>query len=110
MNLKPYLLVDSKDNNQENIKELELADIEDIIPSGANSLFLSCARVLINMSNKNQTFTNALKECCGITTNDLKCDLKLQNLLRKKLCQYLSENSLAVKENNIFYLKDEYNK
>jgi hypothetical protein len=106
MNSKPNSLVD----NQENMKELELSDIEDIIPSGANSLFLSCARVLINMSNKNQAFTNAIKECCDITSNDLKCDLKLQSLLRTKLCLYLSENGLIEKGKNIFVLKDEYSK
>jgi hypothetical protein len=99
----------SFNQDQENILDFHLVDIEDIVPPGANSLFLSCARTLIYMSNRNATFTEALKLCCGITSNDLKSDIHLQNLLRIKLCEYMCENAIGL-ENSIVCLKDEYSK
>lgn len=97
--------------NQENIQDIELVNIEDIVPAGANSLFLSFSRALIYMSNKNTIFTNALKTCCGISSNDLKSDIHLQNLLRVKICEYFCENAIVKdKSSNHIYLKEEYSK
>jgi len=97
--------------NQEIIQDITLVDIEDIVPSGANSLFLSCARAIIYMSNKNSILTNALKACCSIDATHLKSDLKLQNLLRIKLCEYFCETALYKdKTSNTICLKEDYSK
>jgi len=97
--------------NQENIQDIALIDSEDIIPPGANSLFLSCARSLIYMSNKNATLADSLKLCCGITSNDLKSDIHLQTKLRIMLCEYLCANAIGIdKANRAVYLKEEYSK
>ena len=59
----------------------------------------------------NTIFTNALKTSCGISSNDLKSDIHLQNLLRVKLCEYFCENGIVKdKSSNHIYLKEEYSK
>ena len=77
---------------ESSVANIELVDIEDIVPNGGNSLFLCVARVLVYMSYKNPTLVNALNVCCGIEKAELKSDLGLQSLLRKRLCDYLCEN------------------
>lgn len=75
-------------NDKENVQDIELIDIEDIVPFGGNSLFLSVARVLIYMSQKNTQFSNALNLCLNLTKNELLSDISLQNVLRSRLCEF----------------------
>ena len=96
-------------NHENSVDFVHLVDTEDIVPPGANSLFLACARTIIYISNKNATFTDALKQCCGITSNDLKSDIQLQNLLRKKMCEYMCANAICLEDSSVC-LKDEYSK
>ena len=84
---------------ESSVANIELVDIEDIIPNGGNSLFLCVARVLIYMSYKNPTLVNALNVCCGIEKDELKSDLGLQLLLRRRLCNYLCQNGTVYDKN-----------
>jgi hypothetical protein len=88
--------LDNKTDNSTLMKQIELVDIEDVVPIGGNSLFLSLARVLIYMSFDNPNFEKALDEFCGICKNDLNSDLDLQFKLRKKLCDYIYQNSFVL--------------
>lgn len=93
------------------VKQIELVDIEDVVPIGGNSLFLSLARVLIYMSFDNPNFEKALDEFCGICKNDLKSDLDLQFKLRKKLCDYIYQNSFVLnKETNKNQMRKDFQK
>ena len=91
---------------------IELVDIEDIIPSyGGNSLFLCLSRFIIYMSDKNPTFSDALELCCGISKSDMKCDIQLQAILRRYLCEYWCDNCVIYDQNkNILTLSEEYSK
>lgn len=96
---------------KENIQDIELIDIEDIVPPSGNSMFLSIARTVLYLSNKNPTFLNALKSCCDIDINHNKSDIDLQSVLRAKLCDYFCTNGIVYdKERNYFHLRDEYSK
>lgn len=95
----------------DNIQEIELIDIEDIVPSGGNSMFLSIARAILYLSNKNPAFIDALKSGCGIDIMHHKSDIDIQSVLRAKLCDYFCNNGIVYdKERNIFYLREEYSK
>ena len=97
--------------DSENIQDIELIDIEDIVPKGGNSLFLSCARAILYMSNKNPIFINALKNCCNIDLRVVKTDIELQILLRQRLCEYFCFNGIVCdKAKGEFYLREEYAK
>ena len=100
-----------EDNSENNIQDIELIDIEDIVPKGGNSLFLSCARAILYMSNKNPFFINALASCCNIDLRVVRSDIELQTLLRQRLCEYLCFNGIVWdKTKGQFYLRDEYAK
>ena len=47
------------------VKEIELVDIEDIVPYGGNSLFLSCARALIYMYKKKSHVCDCAESLLG---------------------------------------------
>lgn len=84
----------------------ELIEVEDIVPIGANSLFLCLARTLIYMSCKTPKLVNALKARLDIDPELLKSDIALQSLLRIKLCEYFLENGVYFDENKkTFQLK-----
>ena len=98
-------------NHLESVQDIELIDIEDIVPSGANSLFLSCARAILYMAHKNPVFSNALNVCCHLNLNCFKSDIELQTQLRSKLCEYFYTNGILVdKSNNRIHLREEYSK
>ena len=93
-------------------KEIELIDIEDIVPiSNSNSLFLCVARTLIYISHRNERFINALDECCGIKRDDLRTDIYLQALLRSKLCDYILKSAIVYSaDSQLPRLRDEFAK
>lgn len=93
----------------ESMQEIELIDIEDIVPTGGNSLFLSCARAILYLSNKNTMFINAFNICNNIDLTIIKTDIKLQTLLRERLCEYFCINGI-VYNNGRFCLREEYSK
>ena len=99
-------------NSESTVRDIELVDIEDIVPSGGgNSLFLCVARVLIYMSYKNATFSNALNVCCGISRADMKSDVHLQAHLRKMVCEYWCEHGVVYDRNkNVIYLRSDYSR
>ncbi|RNA28802.1 hypothetical protein BpHYR1_024917 [Brachionus plicatilis] len=97
--------MDSKDD----VQDIELIDIEDIVPFGGNSLFLSVARVLIYMSQKNIQFSNALNLCINLTKNDLASDINLQSMLRTRLCEYWIKTGVHFDEKQkLFYLSKDF--
>jgi hypothetical protein len=96
---------------ENNVQDIELIDIEDIVPTGGNSLFLSCARAILYYSHKNPTFINAMQACCNINLVQIKSDLALQALLRQRLCDYFCNNgTLSERESNTFHLREAYSK
>ncbi len=98
-------------NHLESVQDIELIDIEDIVPNDSNSLFLSCARAILYMSHKNSTFANALNLCSKINLATHKTDIQLQALLRTRMCEYFCENGIIIdKARNLIYLRDEYSK
>jgi len=91
--------------------EIELVDIEDIVPIGDNSLFLCLARVLIYMSHENANFSRALEKSCGLTGADMRSDIDLQLTLRKKLCEFFYQSGLVYsKTQEKFQLSKSYTK
>ncbi len=99
------------DANESAINNIELVDIEDIVPpNGGNSLFLCIARALIYMSWKIPAFNDELNNR-GISKSDLKCDIHLQATLRKMLCEYWCNNEVILNQNiNNVILSEEYSK
>ncbi len=96
---------------QDNVQDIELIDIEDIVPTGGNSLFLSIARAIIYYSHKNPKFIEALQTCCDIDLTKSRKDIVLQTILRQRLCEYLCLNStVGVRESNNFHLQEPYSK
>ncbi|CAF0762307.1 unnamed protein product [Brachionus calyciflorus] len=85
-------------DSKNDVQDIELVDIEDIVPIGGNSLFLCLARVLIYMTQKNPQLTNALNLCVNLSKNDLVSDINLQNLLRIRLCEYWLKNGIHFDE------------
>jgi hypothetical protein len=101
----------TSEKEQTAITNIELVDIEDIVPNGGNSLFLCLSRILIYMAHKNQEFLNAIQTCCSIERTDLKSDINLQKLLRRKLCEYFIENGITYdRGKKKFSLSSEYSK
>ena len=95
----------------DNVQDIELIDIEDIVPTGGNSLFLSCARAILYYSHKNPTFIQAMQACCDIDLTRTNTDLALQTLLRHRLCDYFCVNgTVSERESNSFYLREAYSK
>lgn len=104
-------VLENNDTSEDNIQDIELIDIEDIVPKGGNSLFLSCARAILYMSNKNPMFISALQSCCKIDLRVVRTDIDLQSLLRQRLCEYFCSNGIVCdKTKGEFYLRDEYAK
>ena len=102
-------------SNQETEKqvdhqEIELIDIEDIVPvSNANSLFLCVSRALIYMSYKNEKLLKALETCCSIKRTDLKSDIHFQSILRLRLCEHILNSAIGYdSETQMPFLKPEY--
>lgn len=84
----------------------ELIEVEDIVPKGANSLFLCVARTLIYLSCKQPKLVDTLKFRLNISPELLKSDIALQFHLRIRLCQYFLENGVVYDdEKKIFLLK-----
>lgn len=77
----------------------ELIEVEDIVPVGANSLFLCVARTLIYLSCKTPNLAGALKARLKIDPELLKSDVALQYQLRTKLCEYFLEKGVHFDEN-----------
>lgn len=77
----------------------ELIEVEDIVPVGANSLFLCVARTLIYLSCKIPNLVGALKARLKIDPELLKSDVALQYHLRTKLCEYFLEKGVYFDEN-----------
>jgi hypothetical protein len=80
------------------MQDIELVDIEDIVPNDNNSLFLCMARFIIYHSFKNRKFITALQTVCDINKNDLKSDIILHQTLRIKLCEYWLNTGLYFDE------------
>lgn len=99
------------EGNESAVNNIELVDIEDIVPSNSgNSLFLCIARALIYKSWKNPSFSDQLS-LHGISKLDLKCDINLQIALRKLLCEYWLTNCVVFSRNsNTVILNEEYSK
>lgn len=97
-------------NEKENVQDIELIDIEDIVPFGGNSLFLSIARVLIYMSQKSTQFNNAVNLCLNLTKNDLLFDINLQNVLRGRLCEFWLKTGVHFDDKKkMFQLSKDFN-
>lgn len=97
-------------DDKNEVQDIELIDIEDIVPFGGNSLFLSVARVLIYMCQKKSQFANALNLCLNLTKNDLFSDINLQNVLRTRLCEFWLKTGVHFDEKRkMFHLSREYN-
>ena len=99
-------------NEPNEFKEIELIDIEDIVPIfNSNSLFLCVARTLIYISHRNECFIKALHECCDIKREDLKSDIYLQAVLRSKLCDYILKSAIVYSaDTQLPRLRDEFAK
>ena len=99
-------------NDEENtVEDIELVDIEDIVPSGGNSMLLSCARALIYMCHKNTSLSSALAACAGIDLAMFKSDVQLQCFLRARLCEYLCKHGVVSdRVRGLVYLREEYSK
>lgn len=72
----------------------ELIEVEDIVPMGANSLFLCVARTIIYLTYKNPHLLNILKSRLRINADLFKSDVALQFQLRIKLCEYFLKNGV----------------
>ena len=93
------------------VEDIELVDIEDIVPPGGNSMFLSCARALIYMTHKNSALTAALAACSGIDLTLYKTDIQLQSFLRTTICDYFCKHGVVSdKTRGMVYLREEYAK
>ena len=99
-----------QENDKQLDQEIELIDIEDIVPvSNANSLFLCVSRALIYMSYKNEKLLKALETCCSIKRSDLKSDIHFQSVLRLKMCEYLLHSAIGYDpDTQMPFLKPEY--
>ena len=80
-------------NDNDEVQQVELVDIEDIVPTCGNSLFLSTARALIYMAHGNATLTRALAVCCRLDVSN-KSDVALQRVLRERMCANMCERGL----------------
>lgn len=100
-----------KKEEANNVQDIELIDIEDIVPTDGNSLFLSCARAVLYMSHKNPTFIAAIQACCDIDLTQHKTDIGLQALIRSRICNYFCKNGVVSDTaSNSFQLREAYSK
>ena len=92
--------------SKEERSSYELIEVEDVVPKGANSLFLCVARTLIYLAYKNPPLVDVLNRRFGITADLLMSDIGLQYHIRTKLCQYFLKNGVYFDESEaVFKLK-----
>jgi hypothetical protein len=92
MNLKELKKTNNNESSPVSNGNIEVIDIQDIVPHNGNALFLCIARSIIYMVHRDPILMQGLEHCLNLRRDDFSNDVKLQALIRCRLCEFWCEN------------------
>lgn len=91
MDLKSVQKTNNHASNMSN-GNIEVIDIQDIVPQNGNALFLCISRSIIYMAHRDPILMQGLEYLLNLRKEDFSNDVKLQALIRGRLCELWCEN------------------